>query len=341
MAHRRKLLLTVPLKGDFSFFIDDEVVEGIRLNTTIQVEDKLTDLLETAKERAHGKEVWIDLKGRQLRIASQNVEIQKDQEIHYIGLSHEIELNLKDNQVYAIFDNGKICAEVKELKDNRTLVIPSSTEKRKGLPLPAQGEVGLRQGMSVTILDDSLKVKGFLTERDKKWIEAGAKVGIHNYMLSFTERRQDIFDVLALDKEAKLKLKIESREGMRFVENAYSEFSGLTSKYRGKVNLMAALGDLYLQLEPDEIILACKKIIKADPNAVMASRLLESSMQYNKRPKSQDLFDLTCKMYLGYKKFMLGDDVCRSKEGCLEAIDLFKTMSENYGRVRNWRELLS
>ena len=96
---------------------------------------------------------------------------------------------------------------------------------------------------------------------------------------------------------------------------------------------MAARGDLLIEVEkPDEIIDACEEIIKAEPNAILASRIFDSLKDLEKIPKSQDMFDLYCGMLMGYKRFLLGDDVCLNKESVKAAIGLFDVIKQKYDK---------
>lgn len=330
MANNKKLILTVPAHASFADLAREPSVEGVRVNTTIPVKLSLEDTLTHLLEEASGKDVWIDLKCRQLRITEYNVEILQDKEIHYIDLSHEIKVNTPTE---VMLDNGRILGKITDVIKDKRLVIPSSTERREGLPLPGQGEIGIRRGMSVTILDPSLVVKGYLTDRDKEYIEAARKLGIHNYMLSFLERNQDIADVLSLDKEAQIIGKIESPAGMEFVSRVFPKYTNILSRFRDRIHLMAARGDLYIQLpKPHEIIGACKQIIKADSRAIMASRIFESLADPDAMPKSQDFSDVYCAMQMGYRRFMLGDDVCRNKDSVIAAIRIFDLLSEEHNK---------
>ena len=94
---------------------------------------------------------------------------------------------------------------------------------------------------------------------------------------------------------------------------------------------MAARGDLYVEVDrPDQVIDACAEIINADPNAVFASRMFESLKDIDKMPKCQDLFDVYCGMLMGYKRFMIGDDVCLSEGSVRAAIGLFDVLASKY-----------
>jgi pyruvate kinase len=316
-----KLILTVPAHAVFNDIVQSPVVEAVRVNTTLPVKDSLEQVLGNLRTQAAPKDLWVDLKCRQLRIADYSVRIFNDREVHYVALSHDIDVNLPV-QIWA--DNGRFLGEATNIIKGNWLVVPSSVEKDEGLPLPTKEQVGLRPGMSINILDPSLKIKGYLTEKDKLYIKAAKKAGMHNYMLSFVEQEQDIADLLALDPKAKIIAKIESTEGLNFVNTSYS-------KYAGNVNLMAARGDLYTEVEkPDKIIDACRDIIHADPQAILASRIFDSLKNPIEMPRCQDIFDICCGMEMGYKRFMLGDDVCLKKDSVKSAIGLFSALAKKY-----------
>ncbi|MBU0666030.1 MAG: pyruvate kinase [Nanoarchaeota archaeon] len=319
------LILTVPPLARFEDIIKDPVVEAVRINTTHEVNQDLDYLLESIKEQAGLKKAWIDLKCRQLRVTDYNVEIRRGEEIHKIGLSQKIELNLPTE---AIFDDGNFYANIVALENENTLIIPSSLEKKTGLQLPTRTNMGIRPGMSINITDPSLKIKGYLTKKDEAYIEASKKAGIHTFMLSYVEEESDITDFLALDPDAELIAKIESPKGIEFVKNIYP-------KYKDKVHLMAARGDLYVELaQPHLILKACEDIINADKDAILASRMLQSLRKPEKMPASQDIFDLYSGMLMGYYRFMTGDEVSFRKDSTMSVIGLFDAVKKIYEQVR-------
>jgi hypothetical protein len=316
-----KMILTVPPLAKFKNIAENPLVESIRLNTTLPLESPLEDILSNVRSEAGTKPVWIDLKTRQLRIASYDIRFLKDKEIHSINLSHKIKLDIPSD---IFIDNANYIGQAIDLVHDKILIIESSVEKRKGIPLPEQGQVGIRPGMSVNIINPSLIIDGYLTEKDKKYIEAGKKLGMNNFMLSFVEQESDIADLLDINPKANIIAKIESKKGLEFVDTIYS-------KYNGKINLMAARGDLYTELDrPDNIIDACKKIIKANPKAIFASRMLESLVNLDEIPRCAELFDVYCGMLMGYKRFLVGDDICSKKDSANAALGLFKTLKEKY-----------
>ncbi len=318
-----KLILTVPAYARFEEVAKKPAVEAIRLNTTLPLRhgDSYEDVLANVKAQADPKPVLIDLKCRQMRITDYNVKILNDGEFHYITLSHDIQV---DTPVEMYLDDGNFVGRIERIIDGDTLVVPSSVERRSGLPLTSQGEVGIRPSMSINIMDPSLEIDGYLTEKDKKYIDAAKNLGMHDYMLSYVEEESDLTDVWDLHPEANLIAKIESKGGLEFFRDVYP-------KYQDKVTLMAARGDLYMEMDrPDHVIDACEEIIQADEKAILASRVLSSLKDVDKIPDCQDLSDVYCWMQRGYKRFMVGDDVCLKEDSVRAAIGLFDVIADKY-----------
>jgi pyruvate kinase len=320
-----KLILTVPAQARFADVAGHVSVEGVRINTTLPVQRPLDELLADIMRQAGSRDVWIDLKCRQLRITKYNVEILHDREYHYLTLSHGIKVG---TPAKVWLDDGNFEGNVVEVIGGRVLKVESSTEMRRGLPLPNQGEIGVRPSMSVNIISPALEIEGNLTDTDKKYIEAAKKNSMHGYMLSYVEQESDITDVLALDPDAKILAKIESPKGLEFVKKIYPN-------YRKQVNLVAARGDLYVELQkpgymPDQIIDACDSIIRADPEAVIASRIFESLKDVSKPPACQDLFDVYCGMLMGYQRFLIGDEISTKRDSVQSTLGLFKVIAEKY-----------
>ncbi|MBI5149057.1 hypothetical protein HZA33_05235 [Candidatus Pacearchaeota archaeon] len=316
------LILTVPAKGDFTDLLEP-IIEGVRLNTTIPV-DNIEETLSLVNERASGKDVWVDLKCRQLRIKEYSVKILNDGEIHYVRLSHKIKVNLPTE---LWIDDGNFTGQIEDIVNQDTLVIPGSVERRKGLPLASQGEVGIRPSMSVNILDPSLKIDGHFTDNDVKYLEAMKKLGMNKVFISYTKKLSDYEDVWKIHSEAVIIGKPEDKEGMDFVRNDYQKLKAKNKE----IGLMLPRGDLYVELDaPHLIIGAMKEIIRAEPNAIAASRIFGSLKDIEKMPACNDLTDIAYLMSLGYKRFMLGDDICLNKNTVKSATGLFKAIAQEY-----------
>ena len=115
-------------------------------------------------------------------------------------------------------------------------------------------------------------------------------------------------------------LKIESRRGLEFAH-----------RYRGtKGRLMAARGDLYVEvLRPHTIIGALRDIVAADQSAVAGSRLFESLVQHPV-PESADIGDAAFLLAIGYRTFLLGDAVCVQRDTTLEALNVLEAVAREF-----------
>ena len=174
-------------------------------------------------------------------------------------------------------------------------------------------------GESVNIPHPSLEIQGTLTETDRAYLSAMRALGMTQVMLSYVQSAADVQEVCGLLPNAEVLLKIESQRGLDFVRR------------EGAVHgrLVAARGDLYVEVpHPHEIAGALKTIIQADPQAIVASRLLDS-MAYQPVPASADIGDVAFLLEIGYRTFMLGDVVCLKRETVLESLNLLQAIAED------------
>ena len=297
-----KAIVTIPPYAPFiEEVLKHEVVGGIRLNTVMPVKESLEDVLKRLDEKAkkHEKELWIDLKCRQLRVKTFGVPPFTE-----IELTHNIKVNTPTK---AYFSDGKETATVLEVNGNK-LIMQEGPKRVIG------------PGESVNIPDRSLTIEGYFTDIDKRYIEAGKKVGADHYMLSFVEGKEDIDLFKKQYPEAVIAAKIESRKGMQYVAKEWNK----------EARLMAARGDLYVELRmPHYIIEAVETIVKKDPDAIAASRIF-NSLTYNLEPSCEDIGDVDNLLRIGYKTFMFGDDICMKRDSIISGLNLFAAMAEKY-----------
>jgi hypothetical protein len=274
------------------------IVSGIRLNTVMPLKGTIEDTLNRLRDEA-GKPVWIDLKARQLRVEGYWVPPFTE-----VVLSHPFSV---DCPTTAYFSDGEETATVVGADGNRLLL-------QEGL-----GRV-IGPGESVNIPHRSLRIEGYLTDTDNRYIEAATKTNMHDYMLSFVESTADLHALRTLDPQASIIAKIESREGLRYIHTSYDR----------SARLMAARGDLYVEVrKPHHIIEAVEDIAHADRTAVVASRLFPS-LQRSYTPSCQDISDVAYLLKTGYRTFMLGDDICMRKESALSALNILQEMTGRY-----------
>lgn len=291
-------IVTTPPYADFL----DEVaghplVCGFRLNTVMPLRGGPVEALE--RLRASGQPLWVDLKGRQLRVVGAAIPPYTE-----VRLSHRIRVA---TPVDAFFNDGNECVRVAAVDGDR-LILADGPRRLIG------------PGESVNIVHPSLEIEGTLTETDRAYLAAMGELGLKRVMVSYVEHPTDADEVRRLLPEAEIMLKIETRRGLD-----YARKHGAT---HGR--LVVARGDLYVEvLQPHRIVGAVRDIITADPEAVAASRILES-LAYQPVPTSADIGDVAFLLSLGYRTFMLGDAVCLRRDSLLEALNLLEAIAGEF-----------
>lgn len=270
---------------------------GLRLNTVMPLRGRPGDVL--ARLAGLGRPLWVDLKGRQLRIAEAAVP-----PFTAVRLSHRVEVR---TPTVALFGGGREAVRVLAVDGDR-LILEDGPRRVVG------------PGESVNVPDPSLRVAGVLTEGDRRWIGAAREAGVHDYMLSFVEGAADLDAVRALDPAARLVAKVESQGGLDFVREAAAAGAP-------PARLMAARGDLYVELDrPHKLLGALRKVLHADRDAIVASRLCDS-LAWDAEPSAADLTDVAYLLALGYRTLMLGDEVCLRRETALAALNLLEAVA--------------
>jgi pyruvate kinase len=275
------------------------VVSAFRLNTVMPVKGGPAEALDRLAQL--DLPVWVDLKSRQLRVAEAAIP-----PFTTVRLSHSIQVN---TPVDAFFNDGSEHARVVAVDGNQ-LILEDSPRRVVG------------PGESINIPDPTLYVEGILTEGDLTYLEAMKVAKFKHVMLSYVESDADVQAVRDILPDAELALKIESQKGLHFARQ-HRETLG---------QLVAARGDLFIEVgAPHAIVPALQTIIHADPNAIVASRLLDS-LAFHPVPASADIHDIAFLLSLGYKTFMLGDTVCLQRDSLIAALNLLQAMFEQQER---------
>jgi pyruvate kinase len=280
------------------------IVSGIRLNTVMPIDGKETIDEQVARlvaaTRRRGKRLIVDLKGRQLRL------VEPAQAPYTpIVLSHRITV---ETPAIAYFRDGLYRERVLGVDGNK-LIMESGP----------QCELG--RGESVNIPHPSLRIDGYLTRTDEQYAQASRRHGVQDIMLSFVEGTPDIAELLAIHPNASPIAKIESRKGLAYVR-AWNKES----------RLMAARGDLYYEVDRPHLVLgAVEDIVRTDPRAILASRIL-SSLRASPEPSCADLADIENALRTGYRTFMLGDEICQREQSALSAVNIIEAVARDYER---------
>lgn len=293
-----RAIVTAP---PYAAFLDEvathPLVCGLRLNTVMPVRDGPAEAIE--RLQAFGQPLWIDLKGRQLRVVGAAIPPYTE-----VRLSHPIRVN---TPVDAFFSDGSECVRIVAVDGDR-LILEDGPRRLIG------------PGESVNIVHPSLKIEGTLTETDRAYLAAMRDLGLNRVMLSYVENASDVDEVRHLLPGVEMMLKIETQRGLDYAR-----------KYRASLGrLMAARGDLYVEvLQPHRVVSALRDVIAADPDAVVASRIFDS-LAWHPVPDSADIGDVAYLLSLGYRTFMLGDGVCLRRDSVLAALNLLEKVAEEF-----------
>ncbi len=290
-----KAIVTAP---PYAEFLDEvarhPIVTGLRLNTVMPLKEGPGEAL--ARLGAYGLPVWVDLKGRQLRVVGAAVPPYTE-----VRLSHPVSL---DTPADAWFSDGNEPARILAVDGDR-LILADGPRRLIG------------PGESLNIPHPSLKIHGTLTDTDRAYLEAMGSLGLRQVMLSYVESPADVDEVRALLPGAEVLLKIESPKGRAFARRHKAACG----------HLVAARGDLFVEIgRPHRIARALREIIAADPEAVVASRLFDS-LAYQPVPSSADIGDAAYLLTLGYRTFMLGDQICFNRDSVIAALNLLESLA--------------
>lgn len=276
------LIATLPVLNNIEKVLNvfkNSNISEVRFNTGANTQMTIPETVRFLKEMSqkYSKKVWIDIKGRQLRIAK-----WADPLYSCIELNHNVDV-LYPAKI--CFRNGD-CLNITHIKDGNKVFVD---------PLPRQA---LGSGQSVNIIANDVEIDGYLTGTDKEYLTECKKVGMNDIMASFVEKYDDFWQILNLLPKANIISKIESIKGINFISN------------NSIPNLMAARDDLYIESGQNyNMIKHLQKIIEVDPKAICASRIF-NSLEKRETVDFADYSDLALMYKMGYRRFMLCDNVC-------------------------------
>ena len=273
------------------------IVSGLRLNTVMPVRDGPDEALRRLSAAAAGKTLYVDLKSRQLRVVGAAVPPFTDMRI-----SHRIDVR---TPVTAYFGGGREIGRVVAIDGDR-LILEDGPRRIIG------------PGESVNIVCPTLRIEGSYTDSDRAYVAAASKLGLHDYMVSFAEAASDVEELRAMDPLAVPVLKIESSAGIDFAEREGAALA----------RLAVARGDLHVELpRPHSMIRVLRRMIALSTHTIVASRLFDS-LAYQDTPEAPDLTDVAFLLEIGYRTFLLGDEVCLRRDSVLAALNLLELIAK-------------
>ncbi len=149
-----------------------------------------------------------------------------------------------------------------------------------------------------------------LTEKDKKDALFALKLGVDFLALSFVRRAEDIHDLHQLMEDHKLEAGIIAKfEKPEALENASTIIKSVNA-------IMVARGDLGVELSPEEVPIAQRKLINMarDHNCpvIVATQMLESMME-TAQPTRAEVSDISQAVITGADAVMLSGETAAGK----------------------------
>lgn len=290
----------------FTRFVCDKRISSIRLNSAMMSTTELDQELDKIKKMDIVTPLYYDIKGRQLRVTE---FIPNDDHLD-IRINHPISV---ETPTPVLFKAGADVALLKEVTEDGTRLIFQGGPKYM-----------VKAGESLHIRDESLVVSGDqFTSIELEKIEKVYNAGFKHWFLSYVENQKDVNEFQKLvGNDAIINLKIENKAGLDYVRHTFVKTPN--------TNLVAARGDLYVELEkPHEILAAVKLILDKDPDAVVGSRILLSVIT-DPVPSCADFHELAWLTDIGYKNMMLCDELCLKGDLLSRAVNVFDAFCNSY-----------
>lgn len=336
MSDLRLFVTLLPTFPHFSRFASDQRLAGIRMNNPMITKQGLARELELAVAALNTVPIYFDVKGRQLRV----MEVLENPHRLDFRLNHPISVQTPTPVLFKAGRDSALLERIEE--DGHRLIFYGGPEYL------------VRPGESLYIRHPSLKVGGTqFTEFERAKIEQVRSSGvITRYFLSYVESQRDVDEFLELvGRDTEVMLKIESKAGLEYVAREF--------KKQPNLSLVAARGDLYVELErPHEILGAMQLIIDHDTNAMVGSRLFLSIMEQSiletfnamvrRRPEKLDYDRLLAAMRepgvpscadwhelawltkIGYHSMLICDEICVYGSLLSVAVNAFESFRKTY-----------
>jgi len=305
MTNRCELYVTLwPTFPHFRRFAVDYRLAGIRLNSAMIHTHELDNELEIAKTVDDAVPLFFDIKGKQLRVT----EVMPYNDHLELTLNHPISVQ---TPVPVLFKGGEDYALCLEVVDGNHLVFDGGPG------------YNVYEGESIHIRHPSLDVGGpVLLDYEIEKVAKAKDAGFSRWCLSYVEKAADIDEFREHIGDDLVVAKIENKKGLEYVANKFTKEPNLV--------LMAACGDLYVEIDkPHHIMAALKLISSKDPEAFAGSRMLLSLVQ-KPVPKCADLLQLAWLYDIGFRRMMLCDEICLKEELLASAVNVFEAFRGAY-----------
>ena len=346
MNRKTKIVATInPKELEYQLLSDmaNAGVDIFRLNFSYgsyeEYEKIIKDIKELRKERVKPLAILQDLSGSGVRIGnfeySEGVDLVNGQ--NFILATNPDILGNKEMVSINRFDVPAKLEEGDELiLADGEIKLSVSVVKEDEVHCKVLNDGHLKGNRSLAVVGKDISVPG-LTEKDKEDLKFSLDQGVDFVALSFVRSAEDV-DVLRSFinenfKEEKPNI-IAKIETLKAVEN----FDGILEKSDG---IMVARGDLAIEVEPEEVPILQKRIIKKSnlkgKPVIIATQMLES-MVNSPVPTRAETSDVANAILDGTDAVMLSAETAIGKYPLYAIEALVKTslkVEENYLRTDN------
>lgn len=218
-----------------------------------------------------------------------------------------------------LIDDGRVRLRVGERGDDWADVTVESGTKlsdRKGVAVP-----------------DAVVPVSALTPKDREDLAFALRIGVDWVALSFVQKAEDMAELKRLvGGKAACLAKIEKPQALNDLESILDYCDGV----------MVARGDLGVELDPEEVPVAQKKILRAARQrgvpAIVATQMLES-MTSSPAPTRAEASDVANAVYEGADALMLSAETA-SGDYPLETVEIMNRIIERVERDPLWPGLM-
>lgn len=297
-----------PAFDHFHRFSNDGRLQGIRLNSAMM---EAAEIDEDFCKRVELSTVplWFDVKGMQLRIKEVVCGPACD---HLEFILHRPVQTKTPCPIW--FKAGEDCGKCIEIRNGTHFIF-------EGGP-----RFEVKVGESIHLRQPHTVGGSTLLSYELEKLEKIRKLGFDKFYLSYCYSQRHVDEMReVIGDNAELILKIENRDGLEWVANHW--------KRQAFTHLAAARGDLFVELNyPHEIVNACRLIVDKDPQAYVGSRMLLSCI-HNTIPSCADFSDVSWLYEIGYRNFLLCDELCLKENLLARAVNVFDAWRQEYTKT--------
>ncbi len=335
MSKYTKIVATVSdLRCDVDFIkaLYENGMNVVRMNSAHINEEGFNRIITNTRAVSNKIPILMDTKGPELRTTTieneGRINFVTGDVVRFVGnadvmtTKDQIAVNypdfVKDLHVGGIIliDDGEIEFKVIEKNDDYLVTVAENN-----------GELGARKSVNVPGVRISLPS---LTEKDKKNILYGIKMGIDFIAHSFVRTKQDILDIQKIldehNSNIKIIAKIENQEGVDNIDEILEVAYGI----------MVARGDLGIEVPQEKIPgiqrILIRKCVQAKKPVIVATQMLHSMIK-NPRPTRAEVTDIANAIYYRTDALMLSGETAYGKYP-VEAVATMSKIAEEAEKTK-------